>query len=217
MVNREDYIFMNVVWNTGFKHIVPCRGFNLKSWLQFQESLSNVKSYDWYIVSKDEWEERVWGSGSVADTEKTILKDNTRSRRKSGPSEPKDGKKHSRIKQSVEVVTKDTKKKSPSSTRTKKQTDGSLAKGSNHGTRTGKTKALKEAPAKTKPRQKASEDSKAVRNPKRRTPSSGKEARTELRESKVSNVRKSKKNVARDDTAGKETPTRTRSSKSKTQ
>ena len=124
-VKREDYVFIDVTWKGGFTHIVPCRGYNLKSQLDFNKSIFWIKEFTWRIVSQKEYEDKIWGSGLVVDTEKTISTTTTQSQRKSGPSAMKVGKKHSATKQSVKRATKTTKKKALSSTVTRKQKNGS--------------------------------------------------------------------------------------------
>lgn len=216
-VKRDDYIFLDVTWKSGFKHTVPCRGYNLKSQIDFNNSLFWIEKFTWRVVTQKEYEDKLWASPLVADTEKTTSTNTTRSRRKSGQSEKTDGKKHSATKQSATTATKNTKKKASSSTATRKQPSGSLVKENENGSRTRKAKAQQEAPSKTKSRGKASKDSEAVRSTKRRTSSSSKETRNELREPKVSNVRKSKKDVARDDDSGTKALPRNGNRKSKTQ
>ena len=152
-IEKDDYIFMHVEWIGGFKHTVPCRGYNLKSQINFTKSLSYIKDFFYVVVTKEEYDNKVFGPDE-----------------KENADEP----------------------------------------------RTRKTKALKENSPKRKPRAKASEDSKGVRDRRKGTTSIGKTKRTELREPKMSDVRKPKKNVARTNNSGKETLSRTRSSKSKT-
>jgi hypothetical protein len=126
---------MTVTWKGGFSHIVPCRGFNLKSQIKFTESLEYVDSYDYVECTQEEYELRIWGDGSEFE-------------------ENKDG-------------------------------------------RASKTKTQQKAPAKRKPRAKGNEDSKGARNPSGKSPRTVKEKSSVLRESKVRDVRKPKKDVAR--------------------
>jgi hypothetical protein len=65
-VPTDAYFFVDVVWKkTGktkaFKHTVPCRGYNLKSQLNFNDSLFWVDTHSYREVSKQEWEKKVWG------------------------------------------------------------------------------------------------------------------------------------------------------------
>ena len=160
-VTRDSYIFMEVEWLSGFKHIVPCRGYNLKSQINFTKSLQYVKDFSYRLVSAKDYEDRVWGTDEKENSD---------------------------------------------------------------GPRPRKAKALKEAAPKRKPRQKASKDSKGISKPRRtnkpaakRASSNGKEARDELREPKVRNVRKPKEDVARTNSPRKATTSRNGTRKSKTQ
>lgn len=222
-IKRDDYIFIDVTWKGGFKHSVPCRGYNLQSQIKFNESLHYVESFKWRKVTKEDYEERIWGSLEAAGTESKNLTTSSTSQPKNGKSPKKVGSKQSPTKASVETATKSTKARTQSSKAKPKNSTGSLERKTD-GTRSRKTETLKETPAKRKPRTKASEDSKAVRKPQRaskpaakRTPSSSKEARTELREPKVRNVRKPKKDVQGTNDSGKASLPRTRSRKAKTQ
>lgn len=42
-VNRDAFFIMTIEHIGGFKHKVPARGYNLKSWLDFEKSLSITK------------------------------------------------------------------------------------------------------------------------------------------------------------------------------
>lgn len=120
-MKHDDYIFIDVTWKSGFKHTVPCRGYRFKSETKFIESLFWIEKYTWREVTQKDYEDKVWGSGLVADTEKTTSKSTTRSPRKNTQSEKTAGKKPSRTKQSVTTATKNTRKKASSSTVTKKR------------------------------------------------------------------------------------------------
>lgn len=70
--------------------------------------------------------------------------------------------------------------------------------------------------AKRKPRAKRSEDSKATRNTSGKSPRTAKEKPSVMRESKVRDVRKPKKDIQGTDNPRKATPARTGSSKRQT-
>lgn len=220
-IKREDYIFIDVKWKGGFKHTVPCRGYNLQSHIKFNESIFYIESFTWRTVTKKQYEDRVWGSLEVADTESKNLKTSSTAQPKRGKSQKTDGSKQSITKASAKSVTKNSKSKTQSSTPRKAKQSG-LTKETTNEQRSSKGKALKENPAKGKPRTKASEDSKGIRSrgtkpdAKRASPSS-KEARTELREPKVRNVRKSKKDIQGTNDSGETSLPRTRGRKAKTQ
>lgn len=128
MATRDGYYFIDITWKSGFKHTVPCRGYNLKSEIAFNESIFWIDSFVYYEVTKEQYEEKVWGTFSAADTEKTTTKSTTKSPRKSGASAKTDGVKPSRTKRSATPATKSTKKKATSSTPTKKRSSGSTTR-----------------------------------------------------------------------------------------
>ena len=222
-IKRDDYIFISVTWETGFKHVVPCRGFNLQSQLKFSESLNYVKSFTYKVVTEKEYMEYLWPSSVPADAELKTSTKRTTSSAKAKPLAKTATKKPSATKPSAKTASKNTKKQVSSSTAKKTPSVG-LKKETNNERRASKGKALKENPAKGNSRTKASEDSKTVPSPKRttkpaakRTAPSSKEARTELREPKVRNVRKPKKDVQGTNDSGETSLPRTRSRKAKTQ
>ena len=222
-IKRDDYIFLNVTWETGFKHIVPCRGFNVQSQMKFSASLDYVKDVTYRVVTEKEYMELLWVSSVPVAVESTTLTTQATSSAKAKPLAKKATKKPSATKPSAKTVSKNTKKQASSSA-TKKKPSVGLEKETNNERRASKGKALKENPAKGDSRTKASKDSKAVRKPQRaskpaakRTTPSSKEARTELREPKVRNVRKPKKDVQGVNDSGETSLPRTRSRKAKTQ
>jgi hypothetical protein len=216
-IKRDDYIFLDVTWETGFKHIVPCRGFNLQSQLKFSSSLDYVKSVTYRVVPEKQYMELLWVSSVPVDVESKTLTTPTMSSVKAKPSTKTATKKPSATKPSVKTASKNTKKQA-SSSKAKKTPSVGLTKETKNERRASKGKTQQETPTKGNSRTKASEDSKAVRKPQRaskpaakRTTSSSKEARTELREPKVRNVRKPKKDVQGVDNSGEASLPRTRS------
>lgn len=193
-VNRDAYIFIETKWKHGFTHIVPCRGYSLKSQLAFNESLFWIESSNWREVTQSEYEEHIWGTSSAAGTEKTTKTSTTRSRSKNGQSTKTDGKKHSATKQSATTATKSMRKKASSSTRTKKQPNGSLTKENSNGSRS-KRQAQQENPSKGKRSETKGEDRKAVRTRSKESTRTTRSQPSELREPKVRNVRKPKKDI----------------------
>jgi hypothetical protein len=59
-VNRDAYFIIYVEWTHGFKHSIACRGYNLKSWLDFEESLGkhNIKKVTYKEVTNSAWEKK---------------------------------------------------------------------------------------------------------------------------------------------------------------
>lgn len=111
-VGSDAYFFIEVTWKASgkakpFKHIVPCRGYNLKSQLRFNDSLFWVDSYKYYEVTKEQYEERVWGSLEVADTELKKSKTLSKSKPKNTAEKVKEP---SRTKASVKRAPRGTKK-----------------------------------------------------------------------------------------------------------
>lgn len=143
MATRDSYFFITTKWKGGFTHTNPIRGYNLTSMLRFNESLFWVESTTYEEVTKEQYEERMYG---------------------------------------------------PIDEGTEKQADST----------------------KRKPRAKRSEDSKAVRNTSGSPTRTTKEKSSVMRESKVRNVRKPKKDVQGTDDTGKASSPRTRSSKGQT-
>jgi hypothetical protein len=68
-VPSDSYFFIDIKWKSGFSHIVPCRGYNLKSQLRFSESIFWIESTDWYEVTKEKYEEHVYGRAEQAETQ----------------------------------------------------------------------------------------------------------------------------------------------------
>lgn len=152
MATRDSYYFIDVTWKSGFKHTVPCRGFRLKSELEFNKSIFWIESIDYYEVTQKQYEEKTWESPLVADTELKTTKKPTTSPRKRGKSQPKDGAEQSTTPASVKPARKTTKPRTPSSTATKKKTTGSQEKKNDRPIPTTKrtTKARKTAQEGTK-------------------------------------------------------------------
>jgi hypothetical protein len=61
-MREPKYYRLEVVWASGFTHYVPVTGYNLKSQLKFQESLSpSVKSFSYKEIPYKEYYKMVWG------------------------------------------------------------------------------------------------------------------------------------------------------------
>jgi hypothetical protein len=68
-VPSDSYFFIDTKWKGDFSHIVPCRGYNLKSQLKFNESIFWIESSNWYEVTKEQYEEHVYGRAEQAETQ----------------------------------------------------------------------------------------------------------------------------------------------------
>lgn len=76
-VEKQDYIFIDVEWQGGFKHVVPCRGYNLQSQLAFNKSLNYVKDFKWRVVSEKQYNALMWPSFEENDNERSSGKRKT--------------------------------------------------------------------------------------------------------------------------------------------
>ena len=61
-VPSDGYYAIDVIWEGGFKHTVPCRGYNLGSQLRFQESIDYIKKFTYKTITKAKYEKMVYGS-----------------------------------------------------------------------------------------------------------------------------------------------------------
>ena len=59
---RDGYYFFHVKWRGGFTHIVPVRGYNVRSNIKFTESLEWIDTYDIEQVTQEQYDLRLWGS-----------------------------------------------------------------------------------------------------------------------------------------------------------
>ena len=173
MATRDSYYFIDVTWKSGFKHTVPCRGFRLKSELEFNKSIFWIESIEYYEVTQKQYEEKTWESPLVVDTELKTTKKPTTSQRKRGKSQLKDGAEQSTTPASVKPARKTTKPRTPSSTATKKKTTGSKEKTNDQHVHVPKRKTKTRTTAEEK-RQASKKVPAAKRNPKEDGKSNGK-------------------------------------------
>ena len=157
-MDNNSYIFIDVTWKkTGkqkaFSHTVPCRGYNLKSHIKFNESLFWIDTFTYREVSEKEWMDKVWA-----------------------PIEEED-----------------------------------------NGTRTRKTKTQRADSPEGSSGKAKGEDSKVARNPSGKSPRATKAQPSVVRKPKVHNVRKPKKDVQGDDSAGTKALPKPRRTKRSTQ
>lgn len=186
MATRDGYYFIDITWKSGFNHIVPCRGYNLKSEIAFNQSLFWIEKFHYYEVTKEQYEEKLWGTSLAADTEKTTTKSTTRSPRKSGSSTKVDGAKQSRTKRSATPATKSTKNKEASATPTKKRQSGSKT------TRKTKDESIPKPKRTTKTRSVAEESKETVKKVTRTKRSPAKAGEQDGERSTTKNRRKPK-------------------------
>ena len=67
-VKRDDYLVIYTTMASGFECKIPARGYNLKSWLAFEDKLGSTYYYE--HTTKQVYEHLVFGDpGAVIDTE----------------------------------------------------------------------------------------------------------------------------------------------------
>ncbi len=139
-VDRDAYFVIYATMRSGFECKIPARGYNLKSWLAFEEKLGNTYYYE--QTTEDVYKHLVFGDpegiiedegekcqlSPAAGTKSKTSTTASTSPRKRGVSTKKVGTKPSTTKASVKRATKTTKPKAPSSTPTKKKPTGLKAK-----------------------------------------------------------------------------------------
>lgn len=81
-VPADSYFFIDTKWKGDFSHIVPCRGYNLKSQLKFNESIFWIESSNWYEVTKEQYEEHVYGRTEQAEAQQEDLPKRSRRSKK---------------------------------------------------------------------------------------------------------------------------------------
>jgi hypothetical protein len=183
VATRDGYYFIDVTWKSGFKHTIPCRGYNLKSEIAFNDSLFWVESFNYYEVTEQQYEEKLWGAGYPADIEKTTTKSTTASKRKATA---ETGVKQSATKRSATPATKSTKKKDQSSAPTKKRSSGSTT------TRKTKDGTIPKPKRATKARQATEESKEASPKVPRKKRTSTKDGKQDGKRSVTPNKRQPK-------------------------
>ena len=162
-VERDAYFVIHTTMRSGFECKIPARGYNLKSWLAFEDKLGSTYYYE--QTTKEVYEHLVFGDpNAILDTED----DDER--------------------------------------------------------RVSKRETQQKTPTKRKPRAKASGDSEEILKPRRsskprakRASPTSKTTRNELREPKVRNVRKPKKDVQGTNNSGTKSVSGNGNRKRKTQ
>lgn len=127
-VDRNAYFVIHATMPSGFECLIPARGYNLKSWLAFEEKLGSKYQYE--EINEKAYLHLTHGDplcplSDPADTESKTSTTSTTSPRKRGTSQKKDGSKQSTTKVSAKPAVKSTKKKATSSTPAKKKPTGS--------------------------------------------------------------------------------------------
>ena len=60
-ISRDGYYQISVILEDGFKFKVPARGYNLKSLLEFEQSLDSVKEHSFKEITKKDYEKMTVG------------------------------------------------------------------------------------------------------------------------------------------------------------
>ena len=60
-ISRDGYYQISVLLEDGFKFKVPARGYNLKSLLEFEQSLDSVKEHSFKEITKKDYEKMTVG------------------------------------------------------------------------------------------------------------------------------------------------------------
>lgn len=118
-VAYDAYFLLTCKWKSGFTHVVPCRGYNLKSQLQFTKSLTWIQEYSYTECTAEEYNKRVFGIGEEECQSQPVADTKSRSK-KSTTSPPKAGRESAKeqlpTKASAKNARKPTKKTTKSST-----------------------------------------------------------------------------------------------------
>jgi len=130
-ITRDGYYVIHTKMPSGFEFKIPARGYNLKSWLDFEARLECECYYE--QTSQAVYDHLIMGDpscplSSAVDTPNPTPKKATRSSPKEKPVASKAIKKPSSTKPSAKTVKKPTVKKASSSPAKKKATAGSRKK-----------------------------------------------------------------------------------------
>lgn len=58
-IDRLDYILIEVGWKNGFKHTIPCRGFDVKGLSTFLDGLTMVEYHKPKVVTEKQYNKRL--------------------------------------------------------------------------------------------------------------------------------------------------------------
>ena len=61
-ITKDGYYQISVKLEDGFRFKIPARGYNLKSLLEFEQSLDSVKEHSFKEITKKEFEKMTIGS-----------------------------------------------------------------------------------------------------------------------------------------------------------
>lgn len=127
-VNIDDYFMLTSTWLGGKKSSWPCRGYNLKSWLRFEKSLTYVIETTYEKITKEVFDS-YWNQGLEECQSPSVAVTKSKATKKAVASKPKKSaktvKKQSATSASAKAVKKSTKSGTASSTTPKKKSSGS--------------------------------------------------------------------------------------------
>lgn len=133
-LNRDDYFVIHTRMSSGFECLIPARGFNLKSWLAFEDKLGATYTYE--KVNEKVYQHLILGDPDCplsvpADAESKTSTKPTTSSVKAKPSTKTATKKPSPTKPSATPAKKTTAKKVSSSKTKPKPSTGSRTRKTN--------------------------------------------------------------------------------------
>ena len=73
VTNRDNYYQIDVAWTGGFKHKIYCRGYNLKSMLNFQESIFWIDKFTYKEITEQQYKKGTqYNDNSDTSKEKSV-------------------------------------------------------------------------------------------------------------------------------------------------
>lgn len=127
-IGTDDYFLITSTWLGGKKSSWPCRGYNLKSWLRFEESLTYVIQTTYERSTKEVYDS-YWNMGLEECQSPSRAVTKSKTTKKPVASKPKKSaktvKKQSATSASAKAVKTGTKAGTVSSTTPKKKSSGS--------------------------------------------------------------------------------------------
>jgi hypothetical protein len=104
-VEYDGYYLVESVTNDGRKTVVPARGYNLKSWFNFEKSLSMNISVEYHQVLESEYMKYHWSTHGMAEDDDIMNKNNIKSAGK-GNRQPVFPKKPLKPKKPIKTIAK---------------------------------------------------------------------------------------------------------------
>jgi len=107
-VEYDGFYLLDVETTTGFNFTVAVRGYNLKSWVNFEKSLTTGKSCKFRLVEEEEYMKYHWSSSDISDMKTSIASAGKGNRKPVFPKKPQKPilPKKSKTKEVKEAITK---------------------------------------------------------------------------------------------------------------